>query len=201
MGLLLTILLSVTLQAPFVQAEAQILGVPAARTVDVTVTVEGEPMSVAARITDGAGSTQVVALVQRGEGTFGQVVRLAEWADMEIAFEYVSAEGESTISSTSTLSALGVEIPGAAPPVTAAPESAPSRINPLMVAGIAVALGAIVLLGFWSTGGLADTLRPRSDDWTYAATAGINDDEPPARKQSPGATGDDPIDDPVESSA
>jgi hypothetical protein len=201
MGLLLTILLSVTLQAPFVEAEAHILGVPSARTVEVTVTVEGEPISVAARITDQTGATQSVALVQRGDGKFGQVMRLKDWADMEVSFEYVSVEGESTISSTSTLSALGVAIPGAAPPVTAAPEPVSSGINPWIVAGIAAALGTIVLLGFWSTGGLADTLRPRSEDWTYAAAAGISDDAPPAPKQSSGKPGEDAVDDPVESSA
>lgn len=201
MGLLLTILLSVTLQAPFVEAEAQMLGAPSARTIDVTVTVEGEPASVVAKITDGSGGSQSVALVQRGEGTYGQVIRLSEWDDVQISFEYVSAEGEASTSSTSTLAALGVAVPGAAPPVTEAPEPEASGISPWAIAGIAAALGAVVLLGFWSTGGLADTLRSRSDDWTYAATAGLSEEMPAAPPEPPAADGDDSVDETVESTA
>ena len=76
-----------------------------------TVTVEGEPTAVIARITDESGEIGSTALVPRGEGAFGQVIRLEKWEDLAISFEYLSAEGESTISSASTLSALGIEIP------------------------------------------------------------------------------------------
>lgn len=198
MGLVIALLLSVTLQAPFVEAEAQILGAPSARTIDVTVRVEGQPTAVIARITDESGEVGSTALVPRGEGAFGQVIRLEKWEDLAISFEYLSPEGESSISSASTLSALGIEIPGAAPPVTAPPVEEGSGIDPRLLAAIAGALGAIVLAGFWSTGAMSDTLRTKTDDWSYAATAGA--DDAPREPESADTQGDDPLDT-VESSA
>lgn len=179
MGLLIALLLTVTLQAPFVEAEAQMLGAPSARTVDVTVRVDGAPVTVIARITDEQGEIGSVALVPRGSDAYGQVITLEAWEDVAITFEYISAEGETHLSSASTLSALGVDVPGLSPPVTEAPEEEDGGVNPWLIAGIAAALGAIVLMGFWSTGGLTDVFRSKPDDWTYAATAGLSDEPSP----------------------
>ena len=121
MSLLIAILLSVTLQAPFGEAGAQILGAPGARTFDLTVQVEGTPAAVIARMTGVAGELDPVALVPRGSGIYGQVVRLTAWEDISISFEYIAADGETTISAASTLSALGVEVDDAKPTVETPP--------------------------------------------------------------------------------
>jgi hypothetical protein len=210
MGLLLVLLLSVTLQAPFVEAGARMLGSPAQRTIDVTVEVEGSPTTVMARITDATGEIASVAMVPRGGGSYGQVIRLEDWEDVAISFEYISAEGESTTSSASSLSTLGIDVPGASPPVTASPEEdgRGSGLSPWILVAIASVLGALVVAGFWSTGGLGDVVRSRPADWTYAASAGLPD-EPPAKPAGPGGdrvVGEDAehvgnsLDDPVESS-
>lgn len=173
MDFLLAILLTVTLQPPFGEAEAQILGVPAARTIDVSVEVEGAPVAVLARITGLAGELDPVALVPRGPGTYGQVIRLTAWEDVSISFEYISGDGETTISSPSTLTALGLDLEAARPtvPVPAADED--SGIDPWVLVGVAAGLGAVVVLAATS-GGLLESVRSRSLDWTYAATSGAD---------------------------
>ena len=183
MGLLIAILLSVTLQPPFIEAEAEMLGAPSATTIDVNVRVEGTPTAVLARITGLAGEQPPVALVPRGGDTYGQVIRLTAWEDVQISFEYIGVDGETAISDASTLSALGVDVPGATPTTTAVPPPEESGISPWAIAGIAAALGAFVVLIFWSYGGLSDSLRSRDAEWTYAATAGLPD-EPVAEEAS-----------------
>ena len=121
MGLLIAILLTVTLQPPFGEAGAQILGAPGARTFDVTVQVEGTPAAVIARMTGIAGELDPVAMVPRGSGIYGQVVRLTAWENLSISFEYITADGETTISAASTLSALGVDVDEATPTAAAPP--------------------------------------------------------------------------------
>lgn len=193
MGLLIAILLTVTLEPPFGEAGAQVLGAPSARTFDVTVEVEGAPSAVIARMTGVAGELDPVALVPRGSGVYGQVVRLTAWEDISISFEYISADGETTISSASTLSALGVDLDAASPTVTTPPPIEETGVDPWLLAGLAAALGAVVLMAFWASGGLSDVFQSKSEDWTYAAAAGLPD-EPPAEAD------DEPIEEPAQGS-
>lgn len=188
MGLLIAILLTVTLQPPFGEAGAQLLGAPSARTFDLSVEVDGAPSAVIARMTGVAGELDPVALVPRGSGVYGQVVRLTAWEDISISFEYISADGETTISSASTLSALGVDLDAATPSVTTPPPIEETGVDPWLLAGLAAALGAVVLMAFWASGGLSDVFRSKSSEWTYAATAGRLPDEPPSTDEEPSSS-------------
>jgi hypothetical protein len=136
--LLLAILLSVTLTPPFGEAEARALTVTGAITIDVSVEVEGTPTTVIARITGLAGELPPQALVERGGGIWGTIIRL-------------------------------------------------TGIDPLLLAGVAAALGALVLFGFWAGSGIKESVKPT--DWTYGSTDAARE------------AGDDDDDDPVESSS
>ncbi len=186
MTTLLAVLLTVTLQAPFGEAEVQVLGAPSARTIDVTVEVEGEPVAVLARITTLTGELDPVALVSRGGGRYGQAIRLTEWEDAAIAFEYIGADGTTTISAASTLTELGVDPELVRPSVSVAPpESEGLPIDPWLLAAGAAALAAVVLLGFWASGSLGDF--GKSEDWTYTGSAAEDDarDEAAAEESAP----------------
>lgn len=176
MTLLIAILLTVALSPPFGEAEAQALGASSARTFDVTVQVEGEPAAVLARITGLAGELPPVALVPRGGGTYGQAIKLTAWEDVLISFEYIAADGTTTISAPSSLSALGVDpgLLGLSAP-TSEPATAEPGVDPRLLAGVAAALGAAVLLAFWASGGLA--LPGKTQDWMYGASVDHAEDE------------------------
>ena len=187
MALLIAILLTVTLSPPFGEAEAHALGAPSARTFDVTVQVEGEPAAVIARITGLAGELPPVALVPRGGGAYGQSIKLTTWEDVLISFEYIEPDGNTTISTPSSLSALGVdpELLGLSAP-TSEPAAAEPGVDPWLLAGVAAALGTVVLLAFWASGGLA--LPGKREDWMYSASVDDSDDEESSvesRVQSP----------------
>lgn len=176
MTLLFAILLAVTLSPPFGEAQAHSLGAPSARTFDVTVQVEGEPAAVIARITGLAGELDPVALVPRGGGAYGQAIKLTVWEDVLISFEYIAADGETTISAPSSLSALGVdpELLGVSAPASE-PAAEEPGVDPWLLAGVAAALGVVVLLAFWASGGLA--LPGKGQDWMYSASVDGADDE------------------------
>jgi hypothetical protein len=169
--LLLAMLFSVTLQPPFGEAGAQVLGTPAARTIDVTVEVEGEPVAVLARITTLAGEQDPVALVPRGENRYGQAIKLTGWEDVVVAFEYIGADGTTSISAGSTLTDLGID-PAVINPERPATTSKSEgfTVDPWLLAGGAAALAAVVLMAFWASGSLGETMKP--DDWSYAAVTG-----------------------------
>lgn len=188
MALLIAILMTVTLSAPFGEAEAHALGAPSARTFDISVEVEGEPAAVIARMTGLGGELDPVALVPRGGGVYGQVIQLTAWEDVEVTFEYIATDGETELSDASKLSELGVdpELLG-----QSAPESEPATtedpgVDPRLVAGVAAALAAVVLLAFWASGGLA--LPEKVDDWTFSATVEGTDDEASSPDEEPVTT-------------
>lgn len=177
--LLLAILLSVTLTPPFGEAEARALTVTGAITIDVSVEVEGTPTTVIARITGLGGELPPQALVERGGGIWGTIIRLTGREDVLIAFEYIEADGTTTISDSSRLTELGVDPAVIAPSLPTTPPPDEPGIDPLLVAGVAAALGALVLFGFWAGSGLKESVKPT--DWTYASTdaakqAGDDDD-------------------------
>ncbi len=195
--LLLAILLSVTLTPPFGEAEARALTVTGAITIDLSVEVEGTPTTVIARITGLAGELPPQALVERGGGIWGTIIRLTEREDVLIAFEYIDADGTTTISDSSRLTELGVDPAVIAPnlPTTPPPDEPGIEIDPVLLAGVAAALGALVLFGFWAGSGIKESVKPT--DWTYASTdaareAGDDDDD----EESSSETEDgEPVDD------
>lgn len=166
--LLLAILLSVTLTPPFGEAEARALTVTGAITIDVSVEVEGTPTTVIARITGLGGELPPQALVERGGGIWGTIIRLTGREDVLIAFEYIDVDGTTTISDSSRLTELGVDPAVIAPSLPTTPPPDEPGIDPLLVAGVAAALGALVLFGFWAGSGLKESVKPT--DWTYAST-------------------------------
>jgi hypothetical protein len=206
--LLLAILLSVTLTPPFGEAKARALTVTDPITIDVSVEVEGTPTTVIARITGLAGELPPQALVERGGGIWGTIIRLTEREDVLIAFEYIDADGTTTISDSSRLTELGVDPAVIAPnlPTTPPPDEPGIEIDPVLLAGVAAALGALVLVGFWAGSGIKESVKPT--DWTYASTdaareAGDDDDDDDDDVESSSEAGDgEPADDDdVESSS
>ena len=166
--LLLAILLSVTLTPPFGEAEARALTVTGAITIDVSVEVEGTPTTVIARITGLAGELPPQALVERGGGIWGSIIRLTGREDVLIAFEYIDADGTTIISESSRLTSLGVDPAVIAPSLPTTPPPDEPGIDPLLLAGVAAALGALVLFGFWAGSGIKESVKPT--DWTYGST-------------------------------
>ncbi len=192
--LLLAILLSVTLTPPFGEAEARALTVTGAITIDVSVEVEGAPTTVIARITGLAGELPPQALVERGGGIWGTIIRLTGREDVLIAFEYIDADGTTTISDSSRLTELGVDPAVIAPNLPTTPPPEEPGIDPLLVAGVAAALGALVLVGFWAGSGIKESVKPT--DWTYASTdaageAGDDDDGESSSEAEDGEPADD----------
>ncbi len=200
--LLLAILLSVTLTPPFGEAEARALTVTGAITIDVSVEVEGTPTTVIARITGLGGELPPQALVERGGGIWGTIIRLTEREDVLIAFEYIDADGTTTISDSSRLTELGVDPAVIAPnlPTTPPPDEPGIEIDPVLLAGVAAALGALVLVGFWAGSGIKESVKPT--DWTYASTdaareAGDDDDDQESSSETEdGEPADDDPDEP-----
>jgi len=202
---LLAILLSVTLTPPFGEAEARALTVTDPITIDVSVEVEGTPTTVIARITGLAGELPPQALVERGGGIWGTIIRLTEREDVLIAFEYIDADGTTTISDSSRLTALGVDPAVIAPnlPTTPPPDEPGIEIDPVLLAGVAAALGALVLVGFWAGSGIKESVKPT--DWTYASTDAAreagDDDDDDVESSSESGDGEPADDDDVESSS
>jgi len=182
MALLFVILLTVTLSSPFGDAEARALGAPSARTIDVTVVVEGTPAAVSARVVDVEGEElSTVALVPRGGGAYGQTIKLPAWEDVQISFEYVGTDGESAVSASSSLSALGVDPALMAPTVPEPPTpQEESGFSPWLFAVVFAGLIAIVVVLFWASGNLGDSLKP--EDWTFAP---VDVDEPAEPSETP----------------
>jgi hypothetical protein len=189
MGLLLAILLSVTLQPPFGEAEATALKATGILTIDFSVEVEGEPTAVLVRMVGLAGELPTLALVDRGGGTWGNIARLTGLEDIQVSFEYIEADGTSTISQSSRLTALGVDPAVIAPGVPTKPPPEPAGIDPWLVAALAAGLAAVVLLMWWANGGFADTVT--ASDWTYAESVGAE----PATGEDSGAEEPSSVDD------
>ncbi len=198
--LLLAILLSVTLTPPFGEAEARALTVTGAITIDVSVEVEGTPTTVIARITGLAGELPPQALVERGGGIWGTIIRLTGREDVLIAFEYIDADGTTTISDSSRLTELGVDPAVIAPSLPTTPPPDEPGIDPLLLAGVAAALGALVLLGVWAGSGIKESIKPT--DWTYGSTDAAreagddDDDEEPSSESEDGEPADDDREEP-----
>lgn len=108
----IAMLLAVPLPAPFGDAEATALSVAddGSAVLEVTVEVTGAPAAVLVRGVGLVDELPPVALVPRGDGTYGGLVELNTTVGVRLAFEYLpSGGGSSTITDLYTLVQLGVD--------------------------------------------------------------------------------------------
>ncbi len=164
MPILFALLLSVTLAAPFGDAEARALEIDSGMTVEVSVAVDGGRSAVLARVVALAGELPPVALVDHGNGRWVGILRLSGREDVQIAFEAIDAAGQSDLSDLTTLTDLGVD-----PAVISS--SRPTQLPPVkrgpnwwLVGGVAAGLAALVLIVVWAVDNKTGDRSKDSDD-------------------------------------
>jgi hypothetical protein len=152
MPILLALLLSVTLAAPFGDAEARALEAGSGMTIEVVVTVDGGRSAVLARAVAAAGELPPVALADRGNGQWVGILNLSGREDVQVAFEAIDGGGHSDISDLTSLTDLGVDPAVISPtrPTQVPPED--QGPNWWLVGGVAAGLAALLLLGVWAVG-------------------------------------------------
>jgi hypothetical protein len=149
MPVLVALLLSVTLGAPFGEAEATALEVDSGMTIEVAVTVDDGRSAVLARVVAFAGELPPVALVPQGDGRWVGVMRLSGREDVQVAFEAIDAAGNSVISALSTLTELGVDpavVSASQPTRPPTPEPGPRWS---LVGGVVAGFAALALVFVW----------------------------------------------------
>ena len=156
MPILLTLLLSVVLGAPFGEAEARALEVDSGMTVEVSVEVDGGRSAVLARVVAFAGELPPVALIDQGGGRWVGVLRLSGREDVQVAFEAIDAGGSSDISSLSTLTELGVDPAAVSESRPTSPPTDDPGPNWWLIGGVAAGVAALTLLVFWVLAGSDD---------------------------------------------
>lgn len=166
MPILFALLLSVTLTAPFGDAEARALEIDSGMTIEVSVAVDGGRSAVLARVVALAGELPPVALVDQGNGEWVGILRFSGREDVQVAFEAIDGGGESDISNLNSLTDLGVDpavISATRPTQLPAEDPGP---NWWLVGGIAAGLGALVLLVVWAVGYKVDKRSDNPDNST-----------------------------------
>lgn len=156
MAVLLALVLSVVLGAPFGKAEARALDVDTGMTIEVSVELDGGRSAVLARVVAFAGELPAVALVDQGDGRWVGMLRLSGREDVQVAFEAIDADGSSEISELSTLTELGVDpavVSSTRPTRPPAEEPGPSW---WLIGGAAAGVVALVLLVAWAIAGTGD---------------------------------------------
>lgn len=162
MPVLLALLLSVALGAPFGEAEARALEVGSGMTIEVAVDVDRGQSAVLARVVAFAGELPPVALVDQGDGRWVGVLRLSGREDVQVAFDAIDGGGSSTISDLSTLTELGVDPAVVSPTRPTRPPTPDPGPNWWLVGGAVTGFAALVLLVVWVVAGAAD--KPSGDD-------------------------------------
>ena len=164
MPVLLAILLSVVLAAPFGEAEARALEVDTGMTIEVSVELDSGQSAVLARVVAFAGELPPVALVDQGDGRWVGILRLSGREDVQVAFEAIDGGGSSEISQLSTLTELGVDpavVSSTRPTTPPAEEPGP---NWWLIGGAVAGIAALVLLVMWAVAGAADKRPGEPDD-------------------------------------
>jgi hypothetical protein len=166
MPILLALLLSVTLAAPFGDAEARALEIDSGMTVEVSVVVDGGRSAVLARAVALVGELPPVALADHGNGLWVGILRLSGREDVQIAFEAIDGGGQSDISDLTSLTDLGVDpaVVSSTRPTQVPPEDAGP--NWWLVGGIASGLAAIALLVVWAVWNEVDKRSNKFDNST-----------------------------------
>jgi len=167
MPVLLAMLLSVMLGAPFGEAEARALEVDTGMTIEVSVELESGQSAVLARVVAFAGELPPVALVDQGDGRWVGILRLSGREDVQVAFEAIDADGSSDISELSTLTELGVDPATVSPTRPTTPPAEDPGPNWWLVGGAVTGIAALVLLVVWAVAGAADKRSGEPDDTAH----------------------------------
>jgi len=164
MPILFALLLSVTLAAPFGEAEARALEIDSGMTIEVSVAVDGGRSAVLARVVAVAGELPPVALADQGNGQWIGILRLSGREDVQVAFEAIDGGGNSDISELTALTDLGVDpaVISASRPTQPPPEE--TGPNWWLIGGIGAGLAALVLLVLWAMGDGVDKRSKNSDN-------------------------------------
>lgn len=154
MPFLIALLLSVTLSPPFGEASASLIGfTPTEVTFEVVVEVLDPAAIVLMRGEDIAGNEiEPVALLSRGDGTWGAVVELPARSDLRIVFESIPERGGSTLSDAASLAQLGID-PDLLSLVNVPEPTDQNTSRPglgWVIVAVVAALGALILLAIWS---------------------------------------------------
>ncbi|MEN8234073.1 MAG: hypothetical protein ABFR89_04045 [Actinomycetota bacterium] len=175
MQLLAVLMLSVTLAAPFGEAEARALEVDSGMTVEVAVEVDGGHTAVLARVVAFAGELPPVALIDQGDGQWLGVMRFTGREDVQVAFEAIDAAGKSDISALSTLTEMGVDpaVISASRP-TRPPDEEPGP-NWLLIVGVGAGVAALLLVFVWA---LSGGLDKRSENFDNSGDVDRSMEEP-----------------------
>lgn len=142
---------SVVLSPPFGPAEASAVDDTDGLTIEIQVAVSGPWEAVLARPFSSFEELAPTALVDRGDGTWGALVRLPTAEDWSLVFDAIDPEGEAIRSDTASLTELGVDpVVVAGPPDGALPSEPVPASTWWLVAGIALAFAALGALAWWT---------------------------------------------------
>lgn len=151
--MLVALLLTVALAAPFGDAEARAVDAGPPFVVEVRVEVDGAFEAVLVRGISVTGELEPIAMTPQEDGSYATIVRLTQREDIEVAFEAIRENGEVVISETSSLSDLGVDPALFDLETTTTVEADATGPEPgtmwLVIAVVAV-LGALLLVTMWA---------------------------------------------------
>ena len=164
MPVLLAMLLSVVLGAPFGEAEARAIEVDTGMTIEVSVELDSGRSAVLARVVAFAGELPPVALVDQGDGRWVGILRLSGREDVQVAFEAIDADGSSDISELSTLTELGVDPAVVSPTRPTTPPAEEPGPDWWLIGGAVAGIAALILLVVWAVAGAADKRSGEPDD-------------------------------------
>lgn len=181
MVLLLALLLSLQLGAPFGEADARATSVEGKFVVEISVEAPPGPDAVFARVVDAGRELPAVALAPLGGRRYGGILTLSEVRDVRVAFE-ARLGVDVVVSELVTLSDLGVDpvvfdfatSPEALP--TVEQDETPSRL-PLVI-GVLFAFASLVLIGVWSRSSVAIDKRTGNTDDTANADRNPSEEHP-----------------------
>lgn len=166
MPILFVLLLSVTLAAPFGDAEARALEIDSGMTIEVSVAIDGGRSAVLARVVAISGELPPVALVDQGNGRWVGILRFSGREDVRVAFEAIDSGGQSEISDLTTLTDLGVDPAVISPSRPTQPPPEEPGPNWWLLGGIAAGLAALALVVVWAVGNKVDKQTENPDNST-----------------------------------
>lgn len=164
MSVLFLLLLSVTLGAPFGEADARALEIDSGMTIEVSVEVDGGRSVVLARTVAFVGELPPVALIDQGDGRWVGILRFSGREDVSVAFEAIDGGGQSEISDLTSLTELGVDPAAISTSRPTQPPSEDATLNWWLFTGIAAGLAAVVLLALWAIGDKVDKRSENPDN-------------------------------------
>lgn len=152
---LIAILASVVLAAPFSAAEAAAVDDTDGLAVEITVEYPSGAEAVIVRPFSDFEELPPTAMTDLGDGVWGALVLFPSAQNWSVAFEAFPNDGGSVVSESTTLLAMGVD-----PVVIDSEVTAPTPSDPLipegswwLIAGIVLAFAALIVLAFWTFGG------------------------------------------------